>query len=187
MDSSGHEYGYYGGFQNTVNRTRKLAYTSVTIALALVLSYVESLIPSLVAVPGVKVGLANIAVVFALYRIGLKEAAVISLMRVLLASLLFGSAVSLAYSFAGATVSLALMAVLKKTKIFSVAGVSTAGAVSHNLAQTAVACILLETTSLAWWIPILLVSGTLAGVVIGLVSAAVLKRIPEVDQNAQGN
>ena len=170
-----------------MNRTRKLAYTSVTIALALVLSYVESLIPGLVAVPGVKVGLANIAVVFALYRIGFKEAVVISLMRVLLASLLFGSAVSLAYSASGAAVSLVLMALLKKTGIFSVTGVSVAGGVSHNLAQTAVACILLETTSLAWWIPVLLVSGTLAGIVIGLVSAAVLKRIPEVDSNAQGD
>jgi len=166
-----------------VNRTRKLAYTSVTIALALVLSYVETLIPGLVAVPGVKVGLANIAVVFALYRIGLKEAVVISLMRVVLSSLLFGSAVSLAYSFAGATVSL----VLKKTKIFSVTGVSTAGAVSHNLAQVGVACLLLETTALAWWIPVLLVSGTLAGVVIGLVSAVTIKRIPAEEDDAQGN
>jgi heptaprenyl diphosphate synthase len=170
-----------------VNRTRKLAYTSVTIALALVLSYVETLIPGLVAVPGVKVGLANIAVVFALYRIGLKEAVVISLMRVVLSSLLFGSAVSLAYSFAGATVSLVLMAVLKKTKIFSVTGVSTAGAVSHNLAQVGVACLLLETTALAWWIPVLLVSGTLAGVVIGLVSAVTIKRIPAEEDDAQGN
>jgi len=170
-----------------VNRTRKLAYTSVTIALALVLSYVETLIPGLVAVPGVKVGLANIAVVFALYRIGFKEAVVISLMRIVLSSLLFGSAVSLAYSFAGATVSLALMAVLKKTKIFSVTGVSTAGAVSHNLAQVVVACFLLETTALAWWIPVLLVSGTLAGVVIGLVSAVTIKRIPAEEDDAQGN
>ena len=170
-----------------MNRTRKLAYTSVTIALALVLSYVETLIPGLVAVPGVKVGLANIAVVFALYRIGFKEAVVISLMRVVLSSLLFGSAVSLAYSLAGATVSLALMAVLKKTKIFSVTGVSTAGAVSHNLAQVVVACLLLETTALAWWIPVLLVSGTLAGVVIGLVSAVTIKRIPAEEEDAEGN
>jgi len=170
-----------------VNRTRKLAYTSVTIALALVLSYVETLIPGLVAVPGVKVGLANIAVVFALYRIGFKEAVVISLMRVVLSSLLFGSAVSLAYSFAGATVSLALMAVLKKTNIFGVTGVSTAGAVSHNLAQVLVAILLLKTTALAWWIPVLLVSGTLAGVVIGLVSAVTIKRIPAEEDDAQGN
>ena len=170
-----------------MNRTRKLAYTSVTIALALVLSYVETLIPGLVAVPGVKVGLANIAVVFALYRIGFKEAVVISLMRVVLSSLLFGSAVSLAYSFAGATVSLALMAVLKKTNIFGVTGVSTAGAVSHNLAQVLVAILLLKTTALAWWIPVLLVSGTLAGVVIGLVSAVTIKRIPAEEDDAQGN
>ena len=170
-----------------MNRTRKLAYTSVTIALALVLSYVETLIPGLVAVPGVKVGLANIAVVFALYRIGFKEAVVISLMRVVLSSLLFGSAVSLAYSFAGATVSLALMAVLKKTNIFGVTGVSTAGAVRHNLAQVLVAILLLKTTALAWWIPVLLVSGTLAGVVIGLVSAVTIKRIPAEEDDAQGN
>lgn len=157
--------------------TRKLAYLSVTVSLALVLSFVESLLPALAAVPGVKVGLANIAVVFALYRLGFREAAAVSVVRVILSSLLFGSVVSLAYSLAGAVVSLLIMTILKRTNIFSVTGVSVAGSVCHNLAQVAVACLLLETTALKYYIPVLLVSGTLAGTVIGLVSAVTVKRI----------
>ena len=156
---------------------RKLAYMSVTIALALILSYVESLLPGLAAVPGVKVGLANIAVVFALYRFGIKEAFVVSMVRVLLVSLMFGSVFTLAYSIAGAFASLLVMAILKKTGIFSVTGISVAGAVVHNLAQVGVACLILDTTVLKYYIPVLLATGVAAGAVIGFVSAVAVKRI----------
>ena len=86
--------------------TRKIARMGLLTALALILSYVESLIPAFVAVPGVKMGLANIVVVFALYTLGPGEAAIVSIIRVLLSSLLFGSILSLSYSAAGAVISL---------------------------------------------------------------------------------
>jgi len=160
-----------------VSKARKIAYLSVVTALALVLSYLESLFPPFVAVPGVKVGLANIAVVFALYKLGFNQACAVSVLRVFLVSVLFGSAVSLSYSGAGALVSLLGMFFLKRTELFSVPVVSISGAVLHNLAQTAVACIMLDTSVLKYYIPVLLLTGIAAGVVIGLVSAVLIQRV----------
>ena len=150
---------------------------AMTVALALVLSYVESLVPPFVAIPGVKVGLANIAVVFALYKLGSKAAAAISLVRVLAVSLLFGSGVSLLYSAAGALLSLAGMLLLKRVPAFSLTGVSVLGGVLHNVGQIAVACAMLETNALVYYLPFLLLSGTIAGVAVGLIAAILLKRI----------
>ena len=160
-------------------KTSKVAQYGLLTALALVLSYLESLVPPLWA-PGVKLGLPNLAVVFALYRVGWKDACVISLVRVVLASLLFGSGVSMAYSLAGAALSLALMGMLKKSGKFSPVGVSVAGGVAHNAGQILVAMALLETSRLAWYLPALWVSGTVAGVVIGIVSGELVKRIPVI-------
>ena len=117
----------------------------LTIALAMVLSFLESQIPAFVAIPGVKVGLANIAVVFALYKLGWKEAAGISLIRVLLISVLFGNFASLFYSLAGAVLSLLGMILLKHSEKFSAVAVSVAGGVLHNVGQILMACILLIT------------------------------------------
>ena len=160
-------------------KTRTVALTGLLIALALVLSYLESLVPLSFAVPGIKLGLPNLVIVFALYRLRPATAAAISLLRVALVSLLFGSALSLAYSAAGAVLSFAVMLLLKKSGRFGCAGVSVAGAVAHNLAQIATAALLLETPSLAWYFPVLCVSGTVAGVCIGLLAALLVKRIPE--------
>ena len=159
-------------------KTSKVAQYGLLTALALVLSYLESLLPPL-WVPGVKLGLPNLAVVFALYRLGWKDACVISLVRVVLASLLFGSGVSMAYSLAGAALSLALMRLLKKSGKFSPVGVSVAGGVAHNAGQILVAMALLETARLAWYLPALWISGTVAGVLIGIVSGVLVKRVPE--------
>ena len=159
-------------------KTSKVAQYGLLTALALVLSYLESLLPPL-WVPGVKLGLPNLAVVFALYRLGWKDACVISLVRVVLASLLFGSGVSMAYSLAGAALSLALMRLLKKSGKFSPVGVSVAGGVAHNAGQILVAMALLETARLAWDLPALWISGTVAGVLIGIVSGVLVKRVPE--------
>ncbi len=158
-------------------RTKKLTVMALTTALAMILSFVESQVPAFVAVPGVKRGLANIAVVFALYRLGWKEAAGISLIRVLLVSVLFGTVASLFYSLAGAVLSLLGMGLLKKTGKFTEIIVSVTGGVLHNIGQIAMACILLETDALKYYLPFLLVSGILAGVVIGVVSAILVKRI----------
>ena len=96
------------------NNTRKLTALALTVSFALILSFIESRIPAFVAIPGVKVGLANIAVIFTLYKFGIKEAVTVSVIRVLLVSLLFGSPVSLVYSICGAVLSLTSMILLKK-------------------------------------------------------------------------
>ena len=160
-------------------KTKQVALTGVLIALALVLSYLESLVPMSFAVPGVKLGLPNLVIVFALYRLRPSVAAAISLLRVLLVAVLFGSALSLAYSAAGAVFSFLVMCLLKRFGRFGCTGVSVAGAVAHNLAQIVTAALLLETSSLAWYFPVLCVSGTLAGIVIGLLAALLVRRIPE--------
>ena len=158
-------------------KTQKLTVMALTTAIALVLSFIESQIPAFVAVPGVKMGLANIAIVYALYRLGWKEAALISLIRVVLVSLLFGSAASFLYSLAGAVLSLLGMALRKKTGKFTEIVVSVAGGVLHNIGQIAMASIILETDALRYYLPFLLVSGILAGVVIGLISGILIRRI----------
>ena len=158
-------------------KTKKLTVMALTTALAMILSFVESQIPAFVAVPGVKVGLANIAVVFALYKLGWKEAVAISLVRVVLVSLLFGSIASLFYSFAGAVLSLLGMGLLKRSSRFTEIVVSVAGGILHNIGQIAMASVILETDALRYYLPFLLLSGTVAGVVIGVISAVMVKRI----------
>ena len=158
-------------------KAKNVALYGLLIALALVLSYLESLVPLSFAVPGIKMGLPNIVVVFALYRLRARDAAVISLVRVLLVSVLFGNVFSLAYSAAGAVLSLLVMMLLKSTGKFSETGVSVAGAVAHNAGQILVAVFVLETGRLVYYLPVLCISGTVAGVCIGLVSALLVKRV----------
>lgn len=143
----------------------------------MILSFVESQIPAFVAIPGVKIGLTNIVVIYSLYKLGWKYAAVISLVRVLLVGILFGNGVSLIYSLAGAVVSFAVMVLLMKLKVFSTAAVSVAGGVMHNMAQIGMACIIMETNLLTYYAPFLVLSGTLAGIAIGVISAIMLKRV----------
>ena len=156
-------------------KTKQITVMAMCIALAMILSYVESLIPSL-GIPGVKMGLANIVVVYCLYRMGWKEAVGISLLRVFLVSLLFGHVASLMYSAAGAALSLAGMLVLKKLDRFSCVAVSVLGGVLHNVGQILVAWALLG-PNVVYYLPVLILSGTAAGVLIGLVSALMVKRI----------
>ena len=157
--------------------TRKIARMGLLSALALILSYVESLIPAFVAVPLVMMGRANIVVVFVLYTLGPGEAAIVSIIRVLLSSLLFGSILSLSYSAAGAVISLLSMIIMMKTKIFGVTSVSVTGGVFHNLGQILVACLVLETDVLLYYLPVLILSGTITGAVIGIASSIVIKRL----------
>ncbi|MCF0261844.1 MAG: Gx transporter family protein [Sphaerochaetaceae bacterium] len=159
--------------------TRKVARMGLLISLAMILSFIESRIPAFVAIPGIKVGLANIVVVFALYKLGFKEAFVISIIRVVLAALLFGTILSMAYSTAGALLSLLGMAVLKKSKLFGLVAVSVTGAVLHNLGQVITACLLLQSSSIAYYAPYLIFSAVIAGIVIGVAAAIILKRLEE--------
>lgn len=157
-------------------RTKDLTTYALLTALALVLSYLESLLPLSFAVPGVKMGLPNIAVLFALYRLGGRGACAVSLTRVALVSILFGNLFSLAYSAAGAALSLLVMLPLKKSGKFGVPAVSVSGGVAHNVGQVSVAIVVLETRGLIWYLPPLCVSGIAAGLLVGLASALLIKR-----------
>ena len=157
--------------------TKKLVTLSALIAVAMILSYIESLIPSFVAVPGVKMGLSNIATVFTLYALGWPYAIIVSIIRVLLSALLFGNVTSLIYSLAGATLALASMILLKKLDKFSSVGVSVVGGLFHNVGQITAACLVMETTAISLYLIPLTISGTIAGVVIGLIAGNLVNRI----------
>ena len=159
---------------------KKLTTLSVSVALAMLLSFIESQIPPFVAVPGVKVGLSNIVTVALLYLYGAREAGAVSLVRVCLSSLLFGSAVSFIYSLAGAVLSFLIMLLFKSLNIFSEMGVSVLGGVFHNAGQIAVACIIMENAAISLYLPFLVISGTVAGAVIGVVSAMLTKRLVKI-------
>ena len=158
-------------------KTKKLTTHALLLALALILSYLESLVPMSFAVPGIKLGLPNIVVVFALYKLDFKAAACVSIIRVLLVSLLFGNVMVMIYSLAGAVLSLCLMWLLKKSGKFSSVGVSVAGALGHNAGQVFTAMLLLETGGLIYYLPALCISGAIAGVCIGLIGGIIVKRV----------
>ena len=158
-------------------KTLQLTTMAFIIAFALILSFVESRIPAFVAIPGVKVGLANIAVIFTLYKLGVKQAITVSIIRVLLIAMLFGSAVSLIYSISGAVLSLLTMILLKKLTPLSEVAVSVTGGIMHNVGQIAAASFMLSTNVVVYYLPFLLVSGTIAGIVVGIASAILIKRV----------
>ena len=161
-------------------KTKKVAFLGMCIALSMILSFVESQIPPLMAVPGVKVGLPNIVMVFMLYKIGAKETAIVSILRVILVGILFGTPLSMIYSLVGAALSLIGMILLKKTNLFAPITVSVAGGILHNIGQIATACIVMETAQIAYYLPVLLISGTIAGILIGLTAAMILKRLDKM-------
>lgn len=160
-----------------MKNTRRLVTLAATVAVAMVLSYLESLIPAFTAIPGIKVGFANIAIIFTLYRLGAREAVLVSVIRVALSSILFGSPVSFIYALAGATLSLTLMAILKRFTPLGTVTVSIVGGITHNLAQIGVASLLLETDVFTYYFPFLLLSGTVAGIVVGIAGYQLIKRI----------
>ncbi len=163
------------------NKTKTLTTLALSVALAMILSYVELLLPPLFsAVPGIKIGLANIVIIFLLYRLGAPYAFGVSFVRVCLSALLFGSTLTLAYSLSGAVFSFVTMLLLKKTRLFSCVGVSIAGGVAHNLGQILMATVLLNTREILYYMAVLAVTGTVSGVLIGLLAALVIKRVPSI-------
>jgi heptaprenyl diphosphate synthase len=160
---------------------KKIAFLGLCTSVALVLAYVESLLPPLfAAVPGIKLGLPNIALIFLLYRFGVKEAAAVSFVRMVAVALLFGNPMTFAYSLAGGFLSLTAMAILRKLDFLSVVGVSVAGGVLHNVGQILMAMLLLDTAELGYYLIILTVTGTISGVFVGLCGAFGVKRIPRL-------
>ena len=158
-------------------RKKAVAYFGMFLALALILSYVESLVPISLGIPGVKLGLANLITVIVLYRIGAKEAFLLSLLRVIIAGFLFGNLFAILYSMAGACASLAVMVLLKKVGTFSIIGVSIAGGVFHNIGQLIVAMLVLQSVSLVYYFAVLMIAGLVTGFVIGVLSLEVTKRL----------
>ena len=157
--------------------TKKMTLLSAIIAVAMILSYIESLIPAFVAIPGVKMGLSNIATVFTLYTLGWPYAICITLVRVLLSTLLFGNAAALIYSLFGAAFALTSMILINRLKIFSAIGVSVVGALFHNAGQILAVCLVMNNSTLAYYIFPLIISGTIAGVVIGLAAGILTERL----------
>lgn len=156
------------------------------ISVAAVMSYVESLIPLRLPAPGMKLGLANIVTVWVLYSMGIKPAAIISALRVLLVGFLFGNLYSILFSFAGAAASMGVMYAVKKIKHFSVIGVSIAGGVTHNLAQTVVAMLVLENARIAYYLPALIIGGVAAGIAIGVLGGILYKKIKILPAKGSG-
>ncbi len=160
--------------------TKKVAYFGVLLSLSLILSYVESLFPFGFGIPGVKLGLANLVTMIALFCLGTRRAILLSVLRVILSGILFGNMFSIVYSLSGAAVSLFIMILLKKTKRFSVLGVSIAGGVAHNIGQIILATFLMENKAFFYYIPVLLIVGTVTGMLIGVGSNEVMKRLPKI-------
>lgn len=160
------------------SKAQKLTFLALSTAFALVLSYIEFLLPPIfAAVPGIKLGLANIATVFLLYRFGVKDAATVALLRVALSSMLFGNPMIFLYSIVGAALSILVMSLLKKNDFLSTVGVSTAGGVAHNVGQIIVAMIMLDTAEIGYYMIILAVTGTVSGIFVGLLSGFLLRRL----------
>ena len=154
--------------------TKKIANIAMLVALAIIFSYVEVLIPTNIGIPGVKLGLANLVIVIALYSLDMGDVWLISLVRIVLVGFMFGSLMSIAYSLADAIVSLIAMMIIKKTDFFGIMGVSIIGAVCHNMAQIAVAAFVVKNNGIYYYVPMLLIAGVITGGIIGVVSRRVL-------------
>lgn len=159
---------------------KRVAGLGMLVALAFVFSYIEFLIPINLGIPGVKLGLANLVVVIALYHLGARDAFMLSLVRVILVSLTFGNMASFMYSAVGALLSFLVMWGLMSLQKFSSIGVSVMGGVFHNVGQILVAMLLLETAQLIYYLPVLIVSGLVSGALIGLLGGIIVKRIKNI-------
>ncbi len=159
---------------------QKVAFLGLCTALALILAYVEILIQPLIpSIPGIKMGLPNVIIIFLLYRRGALPAMGVSLVRIVLVSILFGNVVAMIYSLAGGILSLGVMILLRRLNILSPVGVSVAGGVTHNVGQILMAMLLLETAELGYYLVVLTVTGTVAGIVVGLCGSMLMKKIPQ--------
>lgn len=154
-----------------------VAFCGVMAALAISLGYLEALIPFSVGIYGIKLGLANLAILSLLYLTDTKSALAVHLIRIVVCGILFGNTVAFLYSIVGGMVSFAVMAILKKSEKFSPIGISIVGGVVHNIAQMSVAVILVDELRIAFYLPILLIAGTIAGTLIGMLSQVIIKKL----------
>lgn len=160
--------------------TKKTAYVGLLIALAFVFSYIESLIPIHLGIPGAKLGLANLVIIVAMYTLNEKDAFVLSMVRIILVGFTFTNVASMIYSLAGGVLSYAAMILAKRTKKLSMTGVSVIGGIFHNIGQIVIACLVVKNANLVYYLPMLLICGVIAGIAIGILGAMVTKRIKKI-------
>lgn len=159
------------------SRASDIATCAVFTALALIVSYLEHMIPLPFAAPGVKLGLANVVIVAAMYLMGLKKAFAINIVRVLLSGAMFTGLSAMLYALAGALASFCVMALVRRSSAFSIVGVSVAGALTHNAAQYTLAALIVHTAGLISYLPVLIASGAVTGIVVGAVAHAIVTRL----------
>ena len=168
--------GLYG--RSRAGRPRRLAFAAMCAALALIFSYVGMLVPIPVPIPGVKLGLANLVILIALYRLGFRYAFTINCVRIVIAGLLFSGVFGMLYSFGGGILSILVMYLLYRTKLFSMVGISMAGGVMHNLGQLLTACAIMSNISLLSYFAVLFFSGLISGILIGILAYSIEQRLP---------
>ena len=157
---------------------KKVSLYGILVSLAFIASYIEVIIPFNFHIPGMKLGLANIAVLIALYTGGTKAGITVSIIRIILVGLTFGNPYSAIYGLSGGVLSLVVMILLKRTDFFGMTGVSMAGGVAHNIGQLACAMILLKLPAVFTYLSYLILVGTVTGALIGIIDEEVLKRLP---------
>jgi heptaprenyl diphosphate synthase len=158
-------------------KSKKVAIYGLLVALAFILSYIESLFPLAIAIPGIKLGLANLVVIVAIYKLGVKEAFTLSIIRIILVGFTFGSPSTMMFSLVGGLLSWLLMVIFQKSKLFSMVGVSIIGGIAHNIGQIIVSILVLENINIIYYLPFLLVSGVITGGLIGILAAIIIKRL----------
>ena len=163
-----------------MNKSKTIATQGILITLCLILSYVETLIPFNFAIPGVKLGLSNIVVLFALYKLGTNHAFFINLIRILIISMLFSNPLTMIYSLAGGLLSFVAMVLTKKVKFLSPISVSVMGGIFHNVGQIAMASVVLFSNKIILYLPVLMISGIVTGIITGFIGALILERIKNI-------
>ena len=157
--------------------SKRIAVCGVLTALAMIFSYIEALIPIPIGIPGVKLGIANIAIIAVIYIVGDSQAIIVNFLRIMLTGILFGNFYSFLFSLAGGMLSVVLMVLVKKTKKLSMVGVSIIGGVAHNIGQIVAAVFLMDNAAIAYYLPVLIIAGVVTGIVIGYVGQLVTRRI----------
>ncbi|MBQ0065157.1 MAG: Gx transporter family protein [Firmicutes bacterium] len=160
--------------------SKSIATRSMMVALAMLLSWLEAQIPPLMAIPGMKLGLTNLVVLVALYKLGIKDAFLINIVRILLVGFTFGNFYSMSYALAGGIVSFLGMLVTYKVLKLNITAVSMTGGIMHNVGQILIAMFVVSSTKMLYYLPFLWASGIVAGCVIGIISSYLIKRLPNI-------
>ena len=158
-------------------KTHRITLLAMLIAISILFGYLEAILPLLIAIPGIKLGLANIPIMFAVYKMRPLDVFLISIVRVVILSLTFRNMLAFLFSLSGAIFSISIMLLFKQSKFFSVTGVSIAGGVAHNMGQIIMAALILQIPGLLYYFPLLIIAGIITGIIIGLISGLLIERV----------